>query len=142
MLHAFALPHSELVFRGVADVIYSSHGKCPGGLWEITKECEETLDVYEGIESGLYRKVWLKFKYANSGKIRKCLTYQMQHDGIMPPSQQYVDTIAQGYVDFDLDLQYLDHALMKSWNDKDKTDFLRRRHKQRGGGQLAREVSI
>jgi hypothetical protein len=139
---SFNLNHARLVFRGVADVEYDEEESCPGGLWNITPECEEALDRYEGVASGLYQKVLLKAKMVRTGKIRKILVYQMCCDGIMPPDEHYLNTIRQGYIDFGLDLNYLDMALQRAWNDKDKTKFLRRRRMRRGNKPFAQSLPL
>jgi hypothetical protein len=59
----------------------------------------------------------------------------------MPPTEAYVETIARGYHDFDIDLDYLNRALMESWNDKEVTPVLKERHVKRGKPKLAREVN-
>ena len=138
----FHLQDSRLVFRGVADIEYADGESCPGGLWRITKECEASLDIYEGVESGLYSKVYLKARVAKTGKIVRILVYQMNCDGVMPPSQTYLGTIAQGYKDFGLDLDYLDYTLQRSWHDKDRTPFLNRRRKRRGNEPFAKEIIL
>jgi hypothetical protein len=137
---SFHLSHARLVFRGVADVEYDEEESCPGGLWNITRECEEELDKYEGVDSGLYQKVNLKARMVATGKIRKILVYQMCCDGIMPPDEHYLRTITQGYKDFGLDLNYLDMALQRSWSDKDKTKFLKGRRFRRGNKPFAQEL--
>jgi gamma-glutamylcyclotransferase (GGCT)/AIG2-like uncharacterized protein YtfP len=141
-LGAFHLTHSRLVFRGVADIEYDRREKCPGGLWRITKECEDSLDEYEGVEHGLYDKVYIRVRLVKTNKIANILVYQMKRGGYMPPDEYYLNTIAQGYRDFGLDLNYLDMALQRSWDDKEKTPFLRARHKRRGNRPLAHEVEL
>lgn len=123
------LPHARLVFRHVADVEYHRGSTCPGGVWRITKECERSLDGYEGVEGGLYSKVYLRVRWR--GRERSCLLYQMNEDGIAPPGQAYLDTIAQGYGDFGLDLAYLNEALMRSWGEKYRTPTINRRIRRR-----------
>src|SRR3954471_16290001 len=73
----FKLSRARLVFRGVADIEYHKTGKCPGGLWEITRECEKALDRYEGVNTGLYQKVYLKARIRDTGQMKNILVYQM-----------------------------------------------------------------
>jgi hypothetical protein len=133
------LPNAKLVFRGVADVIWAPKSRCPGGLWEITRKCEAALDRYEGVASGLYRKEYLTVRLAKGGEPQQVLVYLMNSDGVMPPWEEYIDTIAQGYRDFGLDryLCYLDQALEHSWAEKNKTRHLHRRWVQKGRPPLA-----
>jgi hypothetical protein len=128
---------AALVFRGVADVVYREGYAVQGGLWRITRECEEALDTYEGVAAKLYMKKYLKLKV--NGRVEYALFYQMSISrGVMPPSEAYLATIAQGYKDFGLDLEHLELAVQESWDDKKVTQRLRRRHLMRGAPRLAR----
>ena len=49
------LKNYKLVFKGVADIEKSESEEVPIVVWEITKECEKALDIYEGYPR-LYRK--------------------------------------------------------------------------------------
>ena len=102
-LGALYIPNWKLVFRGVADIEPSrnSDDLLPVGVWEITKECEDSLDVYEGVENGLYNKV----------SISGMMTYRMTSNNISPPSKHYFNSIFQGYKDFELNSQHLYEAL-------------------------------
>lgn len=126
-LGSYYLTNTQLVFRGVADVVHRVGDPCPGGLWEITEANERDLDAYEGVSSGLYRKIFLKMRFKKTGKIRRCLVYQMMERGVMPPSKHYLSVIRQGYEDFGLDQDYLEEAVRKSWEDKALTSRLVRR---------------
>jgi AIG2-like family len=131
---------TSLVFRGVADVVIKPGVAAPGALWRITRECEQSLDYYEGIGTGLYMKRF--FTINIDGRQEEVLFYQMKmSSGVMPPTETYVETIARGYHDFDIDLDYLNRALMESWNDKEVTPVLKERHVKRGKPKLAREVN-
>lgn len=104
---------AKLVFRGVADVVYSPGDQVPCGVWSITPSDERALDAYEGVNSGLYSKETVEL---NDG--RTALIYLMNDDGIMPPSQRYADVIRQGYKDFELKQVYLDKAIRESYQQK------------------------
>lgn len=137
------LPNAVLRFRGVADVAYLKGASCPGALWEIAPSDEAALDRYEAVdpnhpERGLYLKRY--FTAEVDGSRRRILYYQMQTVGIMPPSQFYLDVIAQGYRDFGLPLERLERALAHSWAKKRKTPYLVGRWKRRGAGRLARSI--
>jgi hypothetical protein len=137
------VPNAVLRFRGVADVAYLRGAECHGGLWEISKRDEEALDRYEGVdlarpERGLYVKRYLTLKI--KGEVRRALYYQMNATGIMPPSQAYLDVIAQGFRDFGLPLERLQRAVDHSWARQRKTPLLRDRWRRKGAPRLAREV--
>lgn len=129
----------RLVFRGVADVVFDKGGSCPGGLWSITDQCEEALDRFEGVAGGIYVKRYLKIRH--EGGEKSCLFYQMKRErGIMPPARNYLATIAQGYRDFGLDVEYLEEAVAQSWGSKSITPTLRARRYRKADSTLARDV--
>jgi hypothetical protein len=95
--------------------------------------------VYEGVEAKNYLKRY--FLIQIKGKSYTCLFYQMRASrGIMPPNEQYIDTIAEGYADFGLDLADLDAALNEAWGTKDITQRLAEKHERRGRPRLARSI--
>jgi hypothetical protein len=138
------LPNGHLVFRGVADVASVDpdvESMVAGGLWKITADCEQAMDIYEGFnqrdpKSGLYRKRYLLLRM-RSGKEVPCLYYKMNATGVMPPSEGYLAAIEQGFRDFDLPLELLEEAVQHSHDYKDKTPFMRRRHKAKGHYKFA-----
>jgi hypothetical protein len=71
-----------------------------GALWEITTECEENLDVFEGFPY-LYTKIHLTHQGLDF------MAYVMNDDPPAPPARSYFDTIAQGYRDWNLPLTEL-----------------------------------
>lgn len=132
-----------LVFRGVADVEASASQShvVAGGLWWITRECEAALDRYEGCSAsgrGLYSKRYLTLQVGD--EVRKCLFYKMNSEGVMPPWEEYLEVIAQGYRDFDLPLDMLSQAVERSWGEKNKTPDLTRRWVARGRPSLAKAL--
>jgi len=131
------VPNGQLVFRGVADVESIRGGGIQGGLWRITRRCERALDQYEGVASGLYEKKYMRIRTHADGEEHRVLYYKMTSGGVAPPPELYLDTIIEGYDDFDLDLTFLDEAVQRSWNSKDWTQHLRQRHERRGRPRLA-----
>lgn len=130
---------AALVFRYYADVTIAENKSVPGGLWQITTDCERALDVYEGVASKNYLKRY--FRITIEKKQYTCLFYQMRTSkGVMPPSEGYVDTIAEGYQDFGLDLGVLEAYLQDAWDAKHVTDFLAQKHERRGSPRLARTL--
>ena len=129
-----------LLFRGVADVEFNRGGKVAGGLWRITPQCIQALDRYEGVSIGLYRKKYLRIRA--EGQEHRVLYYQMTIGGVMPPSESYLDTIVQGYRDFELDEALLDVAVRRSWDQKEITAHLRQRYGNRGRRALPSALSV
>jgi hypothetical protein len=137
-----ALNNGALVFRGVADVVNRKHAKVHGGLWWINRNHEDTLDRYEGVNSRFYLKRYVDLHFKDVAQPYPCLYYVMaMRRGIAPPSEDYLNLLADGYRYFGLPLEALDKALMESWQDKTWTPILRQRHKRRGG-KLAQSLDL
>lgn len=127
----FSLHDARLVFRGVADCIFEEGSTCPGAIWRITPECEDRLDSYEGIASGMYRKEYVDLEGAPAGDDRM-LYYAMNSTGIYPPAQHYLDVIKQGYRDFKMPMGPLLDAVRAS-HDKKAPTFRERQRARRSG---------
>ena len=121
----FNLVGYRLVFNGVADIIKDKDTKVPIGLWKITKECEKSLDRYEGYPH-LYKKIRLKIDDPGF-KGQKVMFYVMRRKGVALPPASYFNTIAQGYDDFALDKDYLNWAVHEADQmQKNKLDVFRK----------------
>lgn len=119
---AFRCPHSkvvgiseikdfELEFRGVATIVPKENASVPVLIWELDERDLATLNLYEGWPR-LYRQEKLPFEL--DGKFYKGMAYLMNRGEILPPSQQYYNTILQGYRENGLDESYLQKALENS----------------------------
>jgi hypothetical protein len=140
-LGALILPNTQLVFRGVADVIRVDGSDCPGGIWRITPECEEALDRYEGFrpdnpDGGMYRKELVQVDGLPDGET-EIMLYTMNSTGIYPPSEGYYGTIVQGYKDFGLDAAPLRIALKHAHDCKHPSHIERKRTRRMGRPALA-----
>ena len=112
----------ELLFKGSKTGSYLTIEKCEGeyvpvGVWEVTPQDELNLDRYEGYPSFYYKTEMTVSLKLPSGKYKKinAFVYIMHEDrpfGL--PSKAYVDTCAQGYMDFDFDLTRLFQAITDS----------------------------
>ena len=121
----FNLVGYRLVFNGVADIIKDKDTKVPIGLWKITKECEKSLDRYEGYPH-LYKKIKLKIDVPGFVG-QKVMFYVMRRKGVALPPASYFNTIAQGYDDFALDKDYLNWAVHEADQmQKNKLDVFRK----------------
>jgi len=97
----------RLVFRGVADIEFSKGSVVPIGLWKITKECLQALDMYEGYPHHYGRGITeIKMKH----KYKKAFIYFMNYDGYSAPTKSYYDAIHQGYLDCKLNTLFLEEA--------------------------------
>lgn len=139
----FYLHDAKLVFRGVADCVYSEGDKCPGGLWKITDGCLRALDHYEGRRwdnTGSYRREWVELDgIPNETRL---LYYAMNSNGIMPPTDTYLRTIIAGYKDFELPLEPLKAAVKHSWREKKPSHIERQRYRRTGRPTLGLSKTI
>lgn len=119
---AFRCPHSkvvgvseikdhELEFRGIATIVPKENTRVPVLIWELDERDLPTLNRYEGWPR-LYRQEKMDFEL--DGKSYEGMAYLMNHGEISPPSQQYYNTILQGYRENGLDESYLQKALENS----------------------------
>ena len=102
----YSLKNYKLVFRnyflggGVADIQKDKNSTVLGAIYKISKKDEKELDVYENFPM-LYSKIYLKYKSI------KTMTYVMNSNKLLKPSNAYLKLIYQGYEDFNLDLNHL-----------------------------------
>jgi len=98
----------KLTFRSkyrAADIEYKKGSLVPGGLYEISKNDEKKLDVYEDYPN-LYKKYY--FNYQS----KKIMTYTMVEKSLFKfPSKRYLNIVQKGYKDCKLDFSYLQKAL-------------------------------
>ncbi len=119
---AFRCPHSrvvgtseikgyELEFRGVATIVPKKNASVPVLIWELDARDLPILNRYEGFPR-LYRQEKMSFEM--DGKSYEGMAYLMNRGTISPPSQQYYNTILQGYRENEMDEAYLQTALENS----------------------------
>jgi gamma-glutamylcyclotransferase (GGCT)/AIG2-like uncharacterized protein YtfP len=115
----------RLVFRGVADIVEHKGATVRGALWQITKECEEALDRFEGFPH-LYVKIHFMTKW--EGKLIRVMAYVMKtRDWECPPHDSYEDCLRHGYKDFGLPVKQLDAAVQAATGSYAKNAKQRRR---------------
>ena len=98
----------RLTFRSkyrAADIEYKKGSLVPGGLFQISKNDEKKLDVYEDYPI-LYKKFY--FRYYD----KRIMTYTMvKKTSFMFPTKRYLDVVTRGYKDCNIDNKYLKKAL-------------------------------
>ena len=101
----------RLTFRSkyrAADIEPKKNSIVPGGLFEISKNDEKKLDVYED-----YPTLYKKYYFYYYGK--KIMTYTMcKKSPFAFPTERYLNIVKRGYKDCNLDKKYLSKALMPS----------------------------
>ena len=94
------------MFRNMyADIEFKKNLTVTGALFEISKNDEKKLDMYED-----YPAVYKKYYFTYYGK--KVMTYTMtKKTNFTFPSERYLNIIKKGYKDCSLDKKYLKKAL-------------------------------
>ena len=95
----FSNYNSKAVF-GHANIEKNKNSKVRGAIWNITRNNEKILDVYEGVPT-YYQK-----EYINWNK-KKVLVYIQNNFIKKKPSSSYLHTIIEGYKNCDLELRHL-----------------------------------
>lgn len=104
----------ELIFRGSKTGAYATIRRKRGSMvpvviWKIKEQDERHLDIYEGFPT-FYTKLNVMVDLPDGKK--KGMVYVMNKSAKPGrPSNRYVQTVAQGYLDNGLDLSYLYEAL-------------------------------
>ena len=102
------LKNFKLTFRSkyrAADIEYKKKSIVPGGLYEISKNDEKKLDVYEDFPI-LYKKYY--FTYYG----KKVMTYTMTKKTTFKfPTERYLNIVKMGYKNCNLENKYLKKAL-------------------------------
>ena len=98
----------RLTFRSryrAADIEHKKNSTVPGALFEISRNDEKKLDLYEDFPI-LYKKYYF-FYYG-----KKVMTYTMvKKSSFMFPTERYLGIVKKGYKDCKLDLRFLKKAL-------------------------------
>lgn len=104
----------QLVYRGIQGNSHATIRKRKGSsvpvlIWNIEPFDEHRLDIYEGYPRYYYKQ---NIMVEISGKKRKAMVYIM-NSAKQPgaPSQYYIDTIRQGYIDNNFNLSYFEDSL-------------------------------
>lgn len=101
--------------RGVANIEEKEGRRVPLVLWEITKECEKSLDIYEGYPR-LYVKKDIEAVDKNGEKV-EAFVYVMAKEHANNPAQptsNYLNAIWDGYIENAIDEYFLRIAINDS----------------------------
>ena len=101
-----------LVFDRVASIVKIKGEQVPIGVWLISEYDEMFLDRYEGYPH-LYEKEYFKLDIGGK-KISTMIYIKNDISSFEEASQLYINTILQGYKDFNLDTSYLYNAIDRS----------------------------
>lgn len=84
-----------------------------GVVWEISPKDVESLDLYEGIASGLYRKVYMQVVLWETIESELALVYIAKDEVPGKSREGYLDSIISAAKDHGLDEEYI--AELKRW---------------------------
>lgn len=116
----------ELLFKGHCRGSYltieqAKGQEVPVGVWEVSAEDEQNLDLYEGYPTFYYKTdMELDVKDDKTGKVSRCKVFvyiMHEENGFGIPSDRYVYTCARGYLDFGFSSKYLARALRRSYEE-------------------------
>lgn len=104
----------ELLFKGSKTGAYLTiekkrGGRVPIAIWKVTKEDELSLDRYEGYPN-FYYKADLKIKL-DEKEIDAFVYIMHEYRQLGVPSDYYVETCLEGYLDFEFNPLYLTKAI-------------------------------
>ena len=91
---------------GVATIVPYAEASTPAALYLLSAEDERALDGFEGVQTGSYRKQESVLVYEG----QPVFTYVANASDENPPSRRYLETIRQGYRDWNLPLAALAHV--------------------------------
>ena len=107
-LKKISIKDFKLTFRSkyrAADIEPKKNSFVPGGLFEISKNDEKKLDIYED-----YPILYKKHYFLYYGK--KVMTYTMTRKTLFSfPTERYLSVVKRGYKDCNLDIKFLEQAL-------------------------------
>jgi gamma-glutamylcyclotransferase (GGCT)/AIG2-like uncharacterized protein YtfP len=94
----------ELLFFNHATIEFKTGSMVAGALWELTPDCERSLDLFEG-----YPDYYVKKSWSQDG--HEFFFYQMAGFKRGSPSLSYVQNIAEGYKQWNLPTTFLIESL-------------------------------
>ncbi len=97
--------------RGYANVVKSNPDEVHGIVYEISESDENSLDNYEGVQTGDYRKEMLKIEIG--GERKECLVYVDPTEEEGRPKREYIDRINKGISDSRLPSEYVNRYIRK-----------------------------
>jgi gamma-glutamylcyclotransferase (GGCT)/AIG2-like uncharacterized protein YtfP len=101
---AFILQDWELKFYNHATIERCKGAQVAGVLWEITPQCELSLDVFEGYPSYYTKRTWIQDN-------TQFFFYEMTSPKSGKPSEGYVLDIAESYAFWQLPKNLLTESL-------------------------------
>lgn len=101
---AFMLRDWQLKFYCHATVEPRRGAECPGVLWSITPECEQSLDLFEGFPYYYTKRTWIQDGI-------QFFFYEMAEPKSGTPGPGYVQDIRESYEFWRIDRQYINQCV-------------------------------
>jgi len=101
---AFVLRDWELKFYSHATIECKKGAQVAGVLWEITPDCEQSLDAFEGFPNYYTKRTWIQDGI-------QFFFYEMTSPKSGKPSESYVLDIAESYAFWQLPQTLLTESL-------------------------------
>lgn len=99
----------EFRFARHADVIENPDYVTQGVLWEITPDCELSLDALEGFPSYYLKKMVRVF---HNGTPTECMVYYMNNEYVDElPSDGYLEMLYEGYAEYGVSTNQIAESL-------------------------------
>ena len=98
--------------RGYANIVSSPRDLVLGTIYELSPADELSLDRYEGVAEGAYRKEMVMVEAAD-GRSRSCLVYLDPAVAEGTPWDEYEERLAKGIADARLPAGYVDLYLRR-----------------------------
>ncbi|MDZ7729153.1 MAG: gamma-glutamylcyclotransferase family protein [Dehalococcoidia bacterium] len=94
---------------GVADIRPHRRKAAHGVLWEVTEDHLASLDRYEGVASGAYRRIEVAVAQGTGPPEAPALTYQVvePRPDHVPPAAEYMATLIEGACEHGLPDSYV-----------------------------------
>ena len=109
----FILRDWELQFYNHATIEPRKGAEVAGVIWDITVDCENSLDIFEGFPSYYTKRTWMQDD-------KLFFFYEMTNPKQGSPSRGYIDDIHQAYRHWQLPVQYLNQAVNVTTDKKEK----------------------
>lgn len=101
---AFMLRDWQLRFYSHATVEHKKGAECPGVLWAITAECEQSLDYFEGFPYYYTKRTWQQDGV-------QFFFYEMNEPRAGRPGSGYVQDIRESYDFWGIHRQHLNQVI-------------------------------
>ncbi len=92
--------------RGVATIVQYENGKVYGILWDLTQEDALTLDKYEGVGAGFYRRAAVTVELASGCQV-EALIYVATDYSLGSPRYEYMENILTTAKHYQFPISYI-----------------------------------